>query len=43
MSLVARLAGHKSAMVTLSHCTHAMREGEDAVQALDKAYGSSGA
>jgi len=26
-------------VVTLSHYTHAMRGGEDAVQALDKAYG----
>ncbi len=43
VGLVAKLAGHKSAMVTLSHYTHAMRGGEDAVQALDKAYGSGGA
>jgi integrase len=40
VGLVAKLAGHKSAVVTLSHYTHAMRGGEDAVQALDKAYGS---
>jgi hypothetical protein len=39
VGLVAKLAGHKSAMVTLSHYTHAMRGGEDAVQALDRAYG----
>lgn len=42
VGLVAKLAGHKSATVTLSHYTHAMRGGEDAVQALDKAYGSGG-
>ena len=40
VGLVAKLAGHKSAVVTLSHYTHAMRGGEDAVIALDKAYGS---
>jgi integrase len=39
VGLVAKLAGHKNAVVTLSHYTHAMRGGEDAVQALDKAYG----
>jgi integrase len=38
VGLVAKLAGHKSAVVTLSHCTHAMRGGEDAVKALDRAY-----
>ena len=40
--LVAKLAGHKSAVVTLSHYTHAMRGGEDAVKALDRAYAGSG-
>jgi integrase len=39
VGLVAKLAGHKSAVVTLSHYTHAMRGGEDAVEALDRAYG----
>jgi integrase len=39
VGLVAKLAGHKSAVVTLSHYTHAMRGGEDAVKALDQAYG----
>jgi hypothetical protein len=39
--LVAKLAGHKSAVVTLSHYTHAMRGGEDAVKAVDKAYAGS--
>ena len=38
VGLVAKLAGHKSAVVTLSHYTHAMRGGEDAVKALDQAY-----
>ena len=38
VGLVAKLAGHKSAVVTLSHYTHAMRGGEDAVKALDRAY-----
>jgi integrase len=41
VGLVAKLAGHKSAVVTLSHYTHAMRGGEDAVKALDQAYGGS--
>ena len=37
VGLAAKLAGHKSAVVTLSHYTHAMRGGEDTVKALDKA------
>jgi integrase len=41
VGLVAKLAGHKSAVVTLSHYTHAMRGGEDAVKALDQAYAGS--
>ena len=41
VGLVAKLAGHKSAVVTLSHYTHAMRGGEDAVKALDRAYAGS--
>lgn len=41
VGLVAKLAGHKSAVVTLSHYTHAMRGGEDAVEALDRAYGGA--
>ncbi len=41
VGLVAKLAGHKNAVVTLSHYTHAMRGGEDAVQALDRAYAGS--
>ena len=32
VGLVAKLAGHKNAVVTLSHYTHAMRGGEDAVE-----------
>ena len=42
VGLVAKLAGHKSAVVTLSHYTHAMRGGEDAVKALDRAYSGGG-
>ena len=42
VGLVAKLAGHKSAVVTLSHYTHAMRGGEDAVKALDRAYAGGG-
>ena len=38
VGLVAKLAGHKNAVVTLSHHAHAMRGGEDAVKALDRAY-----
>lgn len=41
VGLVAKLAGHKNAVVTLSHYTHAMRGGEDAVQMLDRAYSVS--
>ena len=41
VGLVAKLAGHKSAVVTLSHYTHAMRGGEDAVKTLDRAYAGS--
>jgi integrase len=41
VGLVAKLAGHKNAVVTLSHYTHAMRGGEDAVLALDRAFGRS--
>ena len=42
VGLVAKLAGHKSAVVTLSHYTHAMRGGEDAVAALDLAFRTNG-
>jgi integrase len=42
VGLVAKLAGHKNAVVTLSHYTHAMRGGEDAVKALDRAYAGTG-
>lgn len=38
VGLVAKLAGHKNAVVTLSHYTHAMRGGETAVILLDQAY-----
>ena len=39
VGLVAKLAGHKNATVTLSHYTQAMRGGQVAVEALDRAYG----
>jgi integrase len=42
VGLVAKLAGHKSAVVTLSHYTHAMRGGEEAVSALDRAFSPAG-
>lgn len=38
VGVVAKLAGHKNAVVTLSHYTHAMRGGNAALEALDKAY-----
>lgn len=40
VGLVAKLAGHKNAVVTLSHYTHAMRGGAEAIKVLDLAYGS---
>lgn len=38
VGLVAKLTGHKNAVVMLSHYTHAMRGGESAVEMLDLAY-----
>lgn len=38
VGLVAKLAGHKSAVVTLSHYTHAMMGGEQAIASLDRAF-----
>ena len=38
VGLVAKLAGHKNAIVTLSHYTHAMRGGAEAIKVLDLAY-----
>jgi len=38
IGLVAKLAGHASAVVTLNHYTQAVRGGEAAVEALEKAY-----
>jgi integrase len=38
VGLVAKLAGHASAMVTLGHYTQAVRGGGEAVEALEKAY-----
>lgn len=40
VALVAKLAGHKNAVVTLSIYSHAMRGGEEAMQALDRAFQS---
>jgi integrase len=38
VGLVAKLAGHANAIVTLGHYTQAVRGGEAAVQALEEAY-----
>jgi integrase len=38
VGLVAKLAGHKNAVVTLSHYTQAMRGGDAAIEALERAY-----
>ena len=38
VGLVAKLAGHANAAVTLSHYTHALRGGEAAVAALEEAW-----
>jgi integrase len=40
VGLVAKLAGHSNAVVTLGHYTQAVRGGEAAVAALERAYGS---
>jgi integrase len=42
VGLVAKLAGHANATVTLSHYTQAVRGGEAAIQALAEAYGDRG-
>ena len=42
VGLVAKLAGHASAAVTLAHYTQAVRGGEAAVAALEQAYGVAG-
>ena len=39
VGLVAKLAGHASAVVTLGHYTQAVRGGESAIVALEMAYG----
>ena len=41
IGLVAKLAGHKDAVVTLSRDTHVAMGGEDAMRALDNAFGRS--
>ncbi len=38
VGLVAKLAGHSNAAVTLGHYTQAVRGGNEAVQALERAY-----
>ena len=38
VGLVAKLAGHANAAITLSHYTQAVRGGADAVEALEQAY-----
>ncbi len=42
VGLVAKLAGHASAVVTLGHYTQAVRGGEAAVAALERAYQAAG-
>jgi integrase len=41
VGLVAKLAGHANATVTLGHYTQAVRGGEDAIARLDVAYGAT--
>lgn len=41
VGLVAKLAGHANAVVTLGHYTQAVRGGADAVTALERAYASA--
>lgn len=38
VALVARLAGHTNAVVTLGHYTQAVCGGEDAIAALEPAF-----
>jgi len=40
VGLVAKLAGHSNPTVTLGHYTQAVRGGDAAVEALQKAYSS---
>lgn len=42
VGLVAQLAGHSNAAVTLGHYTQAVRGGQDAVARLETAYGAGG-
>ncbi len=42
IGLVAKLAGHANATVTLSHYTQAVRGGEPAIQALERAFADDG-
>ena len=40
VGLVAKLAGHSNAVVTLGHYTQAVRGGAAAIEALERAYAS---
>jgi integrase len=42
VGLVAKLAGHANAAITLSHYTQAVRGGEAAMQSLEEAYVTDG-
>lgn len=42
VGLVAKLAGHANATVTIAHYTQAVRGGEAAIQSLEKAWGEIG-
>ena len=39
VGLVAKLAGHANAAITLTHYTQAVRGGQEAIKALERAYG----
>jgi integrase len=41
VGIVAKCAGHKNAVVTLSHYTHAVSLGADAVRTLDRVYSAA--
>jgi len=43
VGLVAKIAGHANPMVTLGHYTQAVRDGQEAIKAIDAAYGLGGA
>ena len=41
VGLVAKIAGHANPMVTLGHYTQAVRDGQEAIEKIDEAYGRS--